>query len=108
LNKLPFAGYPDQIITDLINLVSEMVNSNHIESFYISGTENINSIRKHSKYSIIELYESQSLAHSSSVGDILIKVFFEHDKNVNETAEYSYSNTGNYIYTIYLAIKMQK
>ena len=82
---LPQRGRPSDVVGDLIDEVSEIIEDDHVREFYLGrGRDGDERAERHSADAYVVLYDSRNAEHSVEVEEALIEEFLEHDKCTNE------------------------
>ena len=103
--KLPLRGLPRDVVEDLAEYISEVVDAEKVDQFYIGRTTDIPStINRHDPEDMIKLYETESTDNAIEVEDTLIKAFYNHPKCDNDNPHGGGGVSIEFVSNVYLAL----
>jgi hypothetical protein len=106
MEPLPFRGRPEDVLSGLTGLVSELVNDPPVSAFCLGRASNLTSARnKHGCKKVFALYASETEQNAVLVEDALEKALDSHGKYYGDV-EYDIEDARAHACYVYLAVWM--
>jgi hypothetical protein len=85
--KLPTTGWPADVLDDLAQYISETIEQETVDTFYIGRSGSLDSATsRHGCDEIVPHYETDSVQNAIELEGSLIEQFLVHEKCDNKTA----------------------
>ena len=103
--KLPIKGWPADVLDPLVDMISEVVEEDQIDEFYIGRTNDLVATRsRHRADEVHSLYQTDSADNAIDVEDKLIKTFKDHPKCSNDSEHGGGGASDDFVNYVYLAV----
>lgn len=103
--SLPIKGWPRDVIRPLGNEVSDIIEDQEVEEFYIGRTNDLTAAKsRHGCDEIIALYETDNADYAIDVENVLIETFISDPKCSNTVPHGGGGVSDEYINYVYIAL----